>query len=52
MNATELMSPAPAVIVGVVAQADLALAVGPHDPALVERVVEGISRPGALVAQP
>jgi len=39
-------------VVGVVAQADLVLAVGPHDPALVERVVEGISRPGALVAQP
>jgi CBS domain-containing protein len=38
-------------VVGVVAQADLVLAVGPHDPALVERVVEGISRPGALVAQ-
>lgn len=36
-------------VLGVVAQADLATHVGPTDPAIVERVVEGISRPGALV---
>lgn len=36
-------------VVGVVAQADLAVRVGPSDPALLEHVVEGISRPGALV---
>jgi CBS domain-containing protein len=36
-------------VVGIVAQADLALDVGPHDALLVERVLEGISRPGALV---
>lgn len=35
-------------VVGIVAQADLALLVGPTDPALVERMIEGISRPGAL----
>jgi len=35
-------------VVGIVAQADLAVLVGPTDPSLVERVVEGISRPGAL----
>jgi CBS domain-containing protein len=36
-------------VVGVVAQADLAVHVGPKDPELVEEVLEGISRPGALV---
>lgn len=36
-------------VLGVVAQADLATHVGPDDPALIERVVEGISRAGALV---
>jgi CBS domain-containing protein len=36
-------------VIGVVAQADLAVAVGPTDPALIERLIEGISRPGALV---
>ena len=36
-------------VLGVVAQADLATHVGPTDPEIVERVVEGISRPGALV---
>jgi CBS domain-containing protein len=36
-------------VIGVIAQADLATAVGPTDPQLVERVVEAISRPGALV---
>jgi CBS domain-containing protein len=36
-------------VIGIVAQADLAVTVGPSDPALVERVIEGISRPGALV---
>lgn len=35
-------------VIGIVAQADLAVLVGPTDPALVERVIEGISRPGAL----
>lgn len=38
-------------VIGVVAQADLALAVGPGNPRLVELVVEGISRPGALMLQ-
>lgn len=37
-------------VIGVIAQADLALSVGPKDPLLVERTLEGISRPGALVA--
>lgn len=37
------------VVVGIVAQADLALAVGPRDPMMVEHVMEAISRPGALV---
>jgi CBS domain-containing protein len=36
-------------VVGVVAQADVAIAVGPRDPRLVEQLMEGISRPGALV---
>lgn len=36
-------------VIGVVAQADLALLVGPRDPRLVEELIEGISRPGALV---
>lgn len=36
-------------VMGVIAQADLAVRVGPSDPALVEHVLEGISRPGALV---
>lgn len=36
-------------VVGIVAAADLALAVGPQDPKLVERVIEAVSRPGALV---
>jgi CBS domain-containing protein len=35
-------------VIGIVAQADLAVLVGPTDPSLVERVIEGISRPGAL----
>ncbi len=39
-------------VVGVIAQADLLNRVGPSDPLMVERVVEGISRPGALVRQP
>jgi len=38
-------------VVGVVAQADLALSVGPRDPLLVEQLLEGISRRGALVAR-
>lgn len=37
------------VVIGVIAQADLARQLGPDDPELVERVVEAISRPGALV---
>jgi CBS domain-containing protein len=37
------------VVVGIVAAADLALAVGPKDPQLVERVIAAVSRPGALV---
>lgn len=36
-------------VIGVIAQADLAVRVGPSDPTLVEHVLEGISRPGALV---
>lgn len=36
-------------LVGVVAQADLALHVGRGDARLVEQVVEGVSRPAALV---
>lgn len=36
-------------VIGVIAQADLALTVGPRDPRLLEQVIEGISRPGALV---
>ena len=36
-------------VIGVIAQADLATEVGPKDPQLVERVIEAISRPGALV---
>lgn len=36
-------------VIGVIAQADLATAVGPGNPELVERVLEAISRPGALV---
>lgn len=36
-------------VVGIIAQADLAVQVGPRDPELVERVVHAISRPGALV---
>ena len=39
------------VVIGIIAQADLAVAVGPSDPLLVERILEGISRPGALVRQ-
>lgn len=35
-------------VVGIVAQADVAVHVGPADPKLVERMIEGISRPGAL----
>lgn len=35
-------------VIGVVAQADLALGVGPKNPMLVEQVLESISRPGAL----
>lgn len=37
-------------VVGIVTQADLARRIGPDDPELVERVVEAISSPGALVA--
>lgn len=33
-------------LVGVIAQADLALKVGPDDPELVEEVLEEVSRPG------
>lgn len=36
-------------VIGVVAQADLALHVGPNRPDLVEWTIEGISRPGQLV---
>lgn len=36
-------------VIGIVAQADLAMQVGPQDPQLVESVLEGISRPGHLV---
>lgn len=36
-------------IVGVIAQADVALKLGMRDPALVESVIAGISQPGALV---
>lgn len=35
-------------VIGVVAQADLALSIGPKNPVLVEKVLESISRPGAL----
>ncbi|MHB1298984.1 MAG: CBS domain-containing protein [Gemmatimonadaceae bacterium] len=37
-------------VVGIIAQADLALKVGPEDPGLVEGVTEAISRPGTLVS--
>lgn len=36
-------------VIGVVAQADLALSIGPKNPLLVEQVLESISRPGALM---
>lgn len=36
-------------VVGVIAQADVALHLGPTDPGAVEHLVERISRPGALV---
>lgn len=35
-------------VIGVVAQADLALNVGPKNPVLIEQLLESISRPGAL----
>ncbi len=35
-------------VVGVVAQADLAISIGPDNPILVEQVLESISRPGVL----
>jgi CBS domain-containing protein len=38
-------------VVGVVAQADVAIEVGPNDPLLVEQLVEGISRRGAPVTR-
>lgn len=38
-------------VIGIVAQADLARTVGPQDPLLVERTIEGISRPTLLVEQ-
>lgn len=37
------------VVVGVIAQADLARRLAPHDPGLLGWVTEGISRAGALV---
>lgn len=35
-------------VMGVVAQADVAINVGPQNPELVEQLLESISRPGAL----
>jgi len=37
------------VVVGVIAQADLAKGLGAHDPVLMKRTLEAIYRPGALV---
>ncbi len=36
-------------VIGIVAQADLALTIGPQDPLLVERTIESISRPAVLM---
>jgi CBS domain-containing protein len=36
-------------LMGIVTQADIAREVGPTEPQLVERMMEGISQPGALV---
>ncbi|MEX2181449.1 MAG: CBS domain-containing protein [Gemmatimonadaceae bacterium] len=36
-------------VIGVIAQADIALKVRPHDADLVDHLTEAISRPGALV---
>lgn len=38
------------IVIGVVSMKDLAIGLGPSDPMLVERTIEGISRAGALVS--